>query len=107
MRMWMIDPKKLCRKHLLGEHVETHMLAGTLNREKSIDGFVENGLVEVLSLQKRHDDLAAEMQRRGYNHQSPLPVVKFSYLSNEQRNAKVDVSKSEEDLRLRCDVCEV
>lgn len=24
MRMWMIDPKLLCRKHLLGEHNEIH-----------------------------------------------------------------------------------
>ena len=24
MRMWMVDPKWLCRKHLLWEHVEIH-----------------------------------------------------------------------------------
>jgi hypothetical protein len=30
MRMWMVPPKVMCRKHLLGEHVEIHMLAGSL-----------------------------------------------------------------------------
>jgi len=28
MRMWMLNPKALCRKHLMGEHVEIHMLVG-------------------------------------------------------------------------------
>ena len=32
MRMWMIDPKLLCRKHLLGEHLEIHMFVGTINK---------------------------------------------------------------------------
>lgn len=31
MRMWMVDPKIMCRKHLLGEHLELHMLAGCIN----------------------------------------------------------------------------
>ena len=74
MRMWMVDPKKMCRKHLLGEHVEIHMMAGTLLKGRSIDGFLERGLLEPQSARKRHDALAAEMQARGYNHASPLPL---------------------------------
>ena len=34
MRQWMVDPRLLCRKHLLGEHVENHMFIGTLKRVK-------------------------------------------------------------------------
>ena len=40
MRMWMLPPKGLCRKHLLGEHVELHMLLGSMRRGKNIDGFL-------------------------------------------------------------------
>lgn len=32
MRMWVVNPKILCRKHLLGEHVELHMATGHLQR---------------------------------------------------------------------------
>ena len=36
MRMWLVPPSHMCRKHLLGEHVELHMLLGTLKKGKSI-----------------------------------------------------------------------
>lgn len=41
MRMWNINPRYMCRKHLLGEHVETHMLVGSLRKEKSVQGINE------------------------------------------------------------------
>ena len=45
MRMWMVPPSKMCRKHLLGEHVELHMIAACLRLGKSIRGYVETGLI--------------------------------------------------------------
>jgi hypothetical protein len=72
MRMWMVDPQKMCRMHLLGEHVECHMFAGTINKGVSIRGYLDKRLVEIHNLQKRHDELAVEMQRRGYQHKSTL-----------------------------------
>ena len=71
MRMWKVNPKLLCRKHLAGEHVETHMFLGALLKGKSIKGYVDNGLVEVHNIINRHNELAEEMIRRGYNHKSP------------------------------------
>jgi hypothetical protein len=68
MRMWKVDPKLLCRKHLLGEHLEMHMFAGTLREGKKIDGYINGGLVEVHNILRRHDELAEEMKRRGYKH---------------------------------------
>ena len=32
MRMWNVDPKLMCNKHLLGEHVEMHMFFGTIQK---------------------------------------------------------------------------
>ena len=99
MRMWGIDPKKLCRKHLLGEHVEMHMFAGTIKKGISITGYLENGLVDPSTILARHEVLAKEMVERGYNHNSPLdfPLTLES--------AVVDVKANRDDLRKRCPEC--
>ena len=59
MRMWMIDPTMLCMKHLLGEHVELHMFVGTINKNKKLDGYRKNGLVEIHNIQSRHLEFKA------------------------------------------------
>ncbi len=107
MRMWMVDPALMCRKHLLGEHVECHMLLGSLKRKKSIAGFIEKGLLTPLQLETRHNRLAREMTRRGYQHKSPLKVTKtlFRYLPEEQVQAKVNARHSLKDLVQRCADC--
>ena len=108
MRMWMIDPSCLCRKHLLGEHVECHMLEGTLTKHKSIDGFLDQGILEPASLHRRHRALASEMQRRSYEHNSPLkttPDELLSLLSKRQRSARVVRQESMDELSRRCSEC--
>ena len=64
MRMWMVAPGKMCRKHLLGEHVEIHMLAGSLLKGRSIGGFLADGLLEPQSMRARH--AAPRWQPRWY-----------------------------------------
>ena len=76
MRQWLVNPKLLCRKHLLGEHVECHMFVGTILKSKSLNGYFQNGLLEVHSLKKRHLQLAQEMIVRGYKHKSKLPYFR-------------------------------
>lgn len=71
----MVDPEIMCRKHLLGEHVEHHMFAGSINKGISMGRFLGNNLLEPASLQSRHEELVAEMTRRGYDHKSPMPPV--------------------------------
>jgi len=66
----MVEPKLLCRKHLLGEHVEHHMFLGTLKKNISVGGYLRDGLLDILSLKTRHDALVAEMISRGYRHHS-------------------------------------
>lgn len=81
MRLWMVNPTIMCRQHLLGEHNETHMFAGTLRKKVSIDGYLIEGELDPRLLYPRHEELVAEMLRRGYGHYSPLEVPDFSYLS--------------------------
>jgi hypothetical protein len=72
MRMWLVNPKAMCKNHLLGEHLELHMVLGCLRKGKSITGYIENGLVDPSLLLNRHDELVKEMKCRGYNHLSPI-----------------------------------
>lgn len=62
----MTKPRLMCRKHLMGEHVEMHMFIGGMRKGISMEGYAENELFEPASLLKRHDDLALEMAARGY-----------------------------------------
>ena len=97
--MWMVPPRKMCRKHLLGEHVEIHMAVGTLRLGKSVAGFLEKGLLELGGLRSRHDELVAEMLRRGYRHKSPLgPVPR-------RRGGRIDRRANARELARRCPDC--
>ena len=101
MRQWLVDPRLLCRKHLLGEHVEHHMFIGSILRGKSVAGFLSGGLLEPKTLKARHTQLADEMTRRGYNHKSPLLDVDITHLPP----GKIDVERNIADLRVRCEAC--
>jgi hypothetical protein len=59
MRIWDIDPKHLCRNHLLGEHNELHAETG---RWKG----------KLRALYDVHQKIVQEMESRGYRHHSPL-----------------------------------
>ena len=100
MRMWMVPPEVMCRKHLLGEHVEIHMLAGSLRRGRSIEGHLAAGQLEPASIRRRHAALALEMRRRGFKHQSPLPLV-----HGKVPRGRVNVAMSVKDLKKRCPDC--
>ncbi len=95
----MVPPRRMCRKHLLGEHVEIHMAVATLRLGKSVAGFLEKGLLELHNLRRRHDELVAEMLRRGYHHNSPLgPVPR-------RKGGKIDRRANRLELARRCSDC--
>lgn len=105
MRMWMVNPVDMCKKHLLGEHVECHMLAGHLQRKRRITNYIRLNLLQPKSLRKRHDQLALEMKNRCIRHKSPLPEYDLSYLPVEQRTYTVNVEESLTELSRRCSEC--
>ena len=97
--MWMVDPQVMCRKHLVGEHVEMHMLVGTIVRGKSLAGYVAKGLIDTTQIQSRHDALAQEMLARGYYHHSPLVMPPVAAMG------RVDSLASVKELARRCELC--
>ena len=99
----MVYPRTMCRKHLLGEHVELHMVAAHLRRGRKIDGFVAHNCVEPRSVGRRHAALAKEMARRGWQHASPLaqpPVARW-----QRPGARVDRAAALRELLRRCPTC--
>ena len=104
MRMWLVNPKHMCRKHLLGEHVELHMFIGTLKRKKSIQGFIDNNLLQLDQLYSRHEELVQELINRGYNHNSNLQIIDLSYYKD-YFYKYINKQQSKLDLFSRCKEC--
>lgn len=100
MRMWNVNPQLLCNKHLLGEHVEMHMFVGTINKGKSIQGYIQKGLVNPQQINPRHQALAEEMLARGMNHQSDL-----DFSSKSLPIHSIAVHHNIKELKRRCPAC--
>lgn len=97
--MWNVDVKKMCKNHLLGEHLEMHMFAGCLKKGKNLHGYINNNLVEIHNIKKRHAALVKEMIKRKYSHNSPLESFKVF------KEGKVDSKKNLKELKKRCVNC--
>ena len=99
--MWNIEPKKMCRQHLLGEHFEIHKLIGNLKNSRTWGkSLTAKGFLEPQNALKRHNKLVCEMRKRNFNHKSPLKIgnVKLP-------KGKIDRKKSLRDLKKRCEEC--
>ena len=105
MRMWMVDPRILCAKHLLGEHVEMHMFMGSIKKGKSIAGYIKKGLCDPSRIIERHNALAKEMESRGMNHKSPLGSIDDTFHEILNEKHPVNLKESTIDLINRCDEC--
>lgn len=99
MRMWLVPTELMCRQHLLGEHVEMHMFAGSLRLGQSVNGYLD-GLVDPKQLVARHDEIVIEMSERGYNHRSPLESPRAEYYKGD-----VNPYANRKELRRRCRSC--
>jgi len=102
----MVNPRIMCGNHLLGEHLETHMFHSIIKKGlvSSLKGYVENNLLEIESLKKRHDELAQEMVRRKYYHTSPMEPLNEDLVRNIPK-VKINKEKSLKELLNRCSKC--
>ncbi len=78
-----------------------HMFLSALSLGKKLDGYIRSGFVEIHNIRRRHDELAQEMVRRGYRHNSPMEDSPFLAMSG-----SVNSKRSYEELRFRCAECE-
>ena len=77
MRVWDIQPKFLCRKHLLAEHRELHGLWNILTVHQGTGGYSRHPetlrwVGKTRALWNRHEALVKEFEARGYHHHTPL-----------------------------------
>lgn len=100
MRVWDIHPSKLCRQHLLGEHRELHAIYSILlNKKKGYSKHPETKRWQnkLQALYLRHGQLAIEMKKRAYKHNSNLIYIKDTPFQNEFVNSieeQVEIIKS-------------
>lgn len=104
MRVWDVDPRKLCRKHLLGEHREIHAIFIVLHEHRA--GYrnhpeTKRWAGKLPALAARHDAVVAEMHRRGYRHHSPLPAVEGEAIQGQQL-----ISIDDQEALLRSKECD-
>lgn len=110
MRMWPVPVDTLCRQHLLGEHVEMHMFAGTITKMVSLDGYIVAGQVDVSKIRLRHELLALELRRRQFKHLSPMDPIPVLAVSPKDVRRSQEIFKanslvSARDLWSRCPEC--
>lgn len=72
MRMTKVDPRCLCRKHLVAEHIDMHLFMDWYKKKKNLSGYLRNGTLELHSIHDRHEALALELRRRGLEHNTPM-----------------------------------
>lgn len=98
MRHWLIKPSLLCQKHLMAEHLESHMFYGAMTSVRSLSGFYQNGLFFGPKFtQKRHDALALHIR----GHKTPLemhPVFTDVELQNSGQRLYLDVDPTKEQI---------
>lgn len=79
VRIWCVPVKLLDRQHLLGEHVELHIIWNAILKERAgiKAGWQKHPETKkfrcrLYQLFDRHNQQVFEMKRRGYQHNSPL-----------------------------------
>src|SRR5512138_2631792 len=87
VRIWCVPVSELDRQHLLGEHAELHCIVGALqgkyqayrNHPETLR--FKNRIEE---LYFRHNEQVVEMAKRGYKHNSPLPLSNKPYICTQE-----------------------
>lgn len=78
MRIWFVPVEELDDRHLLGEHLELHVMANALFCGGG--GWYNHPATQFFrgklgALYRRHEEQVAEMRRRGWHgHRSEFPV---------------------------------
>lgn len=104
MRMWMIDPKKMCNQHILGEHSEIHKHRHNFVKKHKMEGRLKYpAQIDPALMEFRHNQLVKEMGSRGMSHKSPYTQPDISHLPV----VYMDIEYNIDDLANRCEKCRI
>ena len=100
----MINPRKMCKQHISGEHNELHKHLPSLLSGCKIDGrFSPIVQIQLNMYVERHNELAKFL-----NHKSPLQIESSEIFKNiypRYYDMVVDVKHNMKDLYGRCKQC--
>lgn len=94
MRIWFVSVTELDDRHLLGEHLELHVMANALIRGGG--GWYNHPATRMFhgklgALYRRHEEQVAEMARRGFHgHKTPFPV---DMIAPEEMDAEIEITQ--------------
>lgn len=109
MRMWMLNPRILCTKHLTIEHDDIHRLINLLITDSRIEDydFIDN--IQFKGVIKRHDAIVCELLRRNIFHTTPLEKndINIENIPDHMKSYVVDSKLSLKDLLIECNRCKM
>lgn len=104
-RQWLSPPDAMCRRHLLGEHLEAHIFVSKMEKSWSLDGFIRGSMFFGAEYIKfRHDWLSRYIS----GHKTPLNIDhidldRYPLLEPDAYH----MLKSVNDLIGRCEECKI
>ena len=105
MRIWGVDPSLMCQRHILGEHREMHALVVMIRlgtKKSQLEAHCRLGQVAIHQIVDRHELLVEEMERRGWNHKTPMGESERALLWVE---GEIDSLRNLSLLSERCPLC--
>lgn len=102
MRMWMINPKMMCNKHLIEEHAGLHKFLSNIKFKSCLKRAVESKRIELISYQERHDLLEKEITNRN-NKTKPTPIT-MPDLSHIEKEYFIHIDRAQ-SIRALCTLC--
>jgi hypothetical protein len=94
MRIWFVPISELDDRHLLGEHLELHVMANAIIRGGG--GWYNHPATNMFkgklgALYRRHEEQVAEMIRRGFTgHKTPFPV---EMIPPEEMDSEIEITE--------------
>lgn len=114
MRLWLVRPELMCKQHLSGEHLECHMFYGSMEGERTLNGFYEARIFfGPRFLKQRH----SEIRRYLPGHKTPMEMNKtithlasringrLRYFYPDRLPTEEDIKQSRLTLITRCRTC--
>ena len=108
MRMWMLPPETMCRKHLLGEHVELHMLSPeAYGAGKTFTGSSPGSWRTPGACSGGTKSLCSKCSGAAHRHASPLDEAECETLARRygHTGTGIDAGANAAELARRCPEC--
>ena len=106
MRMWMVNPKLLCQRHLLSEHCDIHRFISSVRVGHDVRRCLIRAMIDPSKVYQRHAELEEEIAERGGRLNSPLLASECNAYAKWYGSTTINISRSLSDLSNCCIDCQ-